>query len=863
MNSSTDKRLYLRIYFLLAILEGIVVFVYLALIPSDSKNALYLGYSASRLALMGGVVLALLVLGGIFAGSSYSTSTSQRISELLDRLLVGRKSQIPLTLLFVLIVLTGTALLLLPAEAWGDMVDQFDRVAPLVSWISALSFQSLVIQFFWFGGVLNWKCLAEWKPTLRIALISGCLLAIVSGLVIWSRIGIEPDRSGWYAPGTPLLILQVFFSWVIGLGMIAWGGTLEGWFGRITRKAKLDFVICLALWFAALLIWSVEPMQKYAYFSQEPTPPNFEYYPYSDARLYDETSQNILIGTARNFRLILRPLYTFSLALLHFLGGQQFDRVILLQITVLAVIPVLIFKLASRMSNRPAGMIAAVLIILREKNSISLSNVIEVSHTKLLLTDVPAMALMCLFILFLVNWLASIDQKGHLGVAAGASLGLVILIRSQAQLLIPVVLLGIIFVLKFQRRRILQSALIFLLGVIVVAGPWVWRNYQISGRLVVENTEHYIEFFASSYHTDDQSVAALPGESIDDYYQRMRNQVIDFVIQHPGEVAHFYASHFVHNEIESVVYLPMSLWLYDTRSYVKEMGFWNSLQIGLSTGSVILFFVSLGLIAVGIGAAVNRLGILGLAPLLIHLSYSLTIVPVRLSGWRFILPMDWISLLYYSIGLAQLTAMGLAILSKRYAGPGTELRGVDRDVEYATGQGNDRRKTILVLTAFLIIGLSLPLVARFAPERYPEIPPHEIIGRFSPERLVFGDGTEISLSDLISFIAADERAVLTYGRALYPSYYEQGVYWGDDNPYNLDMRDYTRVQFNLIGPVRAGAFLPLASPPDAFPHASDVVVVGCWTASGNSVRVLVAIVNHEIVLNASPWNGLTCEEIRQ
>ncbi|MEW6405592.1 MAG: hypothetical protein AB1649_27680, partial [Chloroflexota bacterium] len=269
---------------------------------------------------------------------------------------------------------------------------------------------------------------------------------------------------------------------------------------------------------------------------------------------------------------------------------------------------------------------------------------------------------------------------------------------------------------------------------------------------------------------------------------------------------------------------------------------------------VILFFLCLGLMALGMGVAVNRVGILGLAPLLIHLGYSLTVVPARLSGSRFILPVDWVPMLYYAIGLAALTAMAAAILSKRDPGPGSELRSVERD------EKNDRAKFLPVLAAFLILGLAFPLIARYAPPRYQDASPEELINRFAPVTLQ--DGTVLTSADLLVFIQREPQAVVTEGRALYPSFFERGVYWGDNNPYNLDIRDYTRVQFNLVGPHHIGAFLPVAEAPASFPHASDVFLISCRTGSGNSLRALVVIVNKEIVLNASPWNGLTCTETK-
>ncbi len=865
MNAAVNKSLLLRIYFLLAFIEGLASLASLILIPSDPRSAAFLSFSASRLVLMGFVLIACLICGGMFLWLSVSFSAHPGIIGIVDRFLKDNAGQRALQAAALLIFVGGVSLLLLPAQRWGDAVDQFQRLVPLLAWMAAIALQTLVAQFLWLGGIINWRNLAGWGYSLQVALITAGVLAVVSVLILWSRIGIAPDRSGWYKPGTPLLITQVFFAWIIGAAFIFWGSRLERWLASLSPGLKLDLLLCIALWLAATLIWGMEPLKKTSYFMQEPTPPNFAYYPYSDARLYDESAQSILVGAGRDFRLILRPLYAFFLALLHAAAGQRFEQLILIQVGILAAIPVLVFGLASQLSNRPAAMIAALLAILREKNSIALTNVIEVSHSKLILSDVPAMALVLLFLFLLVKWLRGANQKSYLGISAGASLGLIILIRSQAQLLIPVVLIGMLFVLRFQWRKFLQGSLVFLLGVLAVIGPWIWRNYQASGRLVVESTEHYIGFFASSYLDKGQTIEQLPGESFDDYYNRMERQIRDYMIRHPGEVAGFYASHFIHNEIESMIYLPMSIRLYDLRSYVQDMTFWKTLQIDLTTDSAILFFLSLVLLALGIGVAVNRLGLLGLAPLLIHLGYSLTVVPARLSGWRFILPVDWVTMLYYSIGLIQVTLMAWAILSKsrqsmagkRGAGLKSEQRSVDPDARSTDLQKNDRRKVIPVLAGFLILGLALPLSARYMPLRYNDAP-DEIIQKYAPVTL--NDGGTLSVADLQTFVQQEGRAVLTEGRALYPSFYEQGKYWGDNNPYNLDIRDYTRVQFNLVGPYHIGAFLPVAAAPEVFPHASDVVVVGCMSESGNSLRALVVIVNQKIILNASPWNGLSCAE---
>jgi hypothetical protein len=551
-----------------------------------------------------------------------------------------------------------------------------------------------------------------------------------------------------------------------------------------------------------------------------------------------------------------RPLYAFFLAFLHQLAGLKNEGVILLQIAALAVIPILIYLIASNLGSRLGGLIAAILVIFREKNSIALTNVIEVSHSKLLLSDVPTMALILLFVYVLIRWLQDTDRKTYLAVLTGTALGLVVLIRSQALLLIPVVFLGLVIFHWKRWRKIFYDGSLFLLGLLVLIGPWVSRNYQVSGRVVVEDTEFYIRFLASGYRTPEESIDIRPGEPFDEYYDRMKSQIADYIINHPGEVARRYTSHFLHNEIETIIYLPMSLKLYDLRLYVKQVGYWAKPLETFSFGSVILLIFNLGLISLGIGMAVERTKFVGLIPVLIHLGYSFSVVPTGQSGWRFILPVDWIALVYYSIGLVFLWGIIISIFTKKNAFPEPGIETIDVDINEP--RGIHRKKILQAAVASLILGLSFPVMEGVIPAKYPEKTPSEIIQEYIPESIKMESAGLIYSSNLDSFLSNNKDAVVLYGRALYPSFYEKGRFWGEENQYISRVKEYDRLQFSLIGPDRAQVYIPLARPPQSFPHGSDVVVIGCRIE--NSVKaLLVLVIGQDEVLSISPWSGLTCE----
>ena len=620
---------------------------------------------------------------------------------------------------------------------------------------------------------------------------------------------------------------------------------------------KSDTILFLLLWIAAGLIWWLEPMRKWSYFSSEPTPPNFEPYPYSDAGIYDEAAQGLLIGISREASVMLRPLYSFFLAFLHGMIGQDYSLIMLAQVILLAVIPGLVYWIGAKLGSRTAGVVAAVLLLVRERNSIALTNVIEVSHSKLLLSDTPALALMLLFVLSLLLWMRNRKGSSVLGLLTGAALGLVVLVRSQAQLLIPVILICLILAERLNWKEILQKLALFLGGLILIILPWIWRNYQVSGRAAVENTEFYIQILASGYVHPGDSINFLAGENFDDYYDRMKTQILDFILENPAEVGRFYASHYIHNEISSLLQFPILIKLYPLKSYIRELGFWADPALVPSGARGVMIWLNLGFIALGIAAAFQKAGWIGMFPLLIHLGYSLTIVPLRLSGWRFILPVDWVSALYYSMGLVTLIVLLRSVFAEKGGSQREYFGSIPISSPVDSPRTIHRRSTLLAGTMCAVVGLSLPFSEFILPERYPALNPQQIVQRHLPGEFISRDDLRFSRTDLLSFLDSQDGAVILYGRALYPGFYPEGEYLGDDNPFLLAAREHDRLQFRLIGPVPAQIFLPLQNPPESFPHASDVLVVGCSQSYGIEA-LIVGVKGQEEALIVFPWNGMTC-----
>ena len=839
-----SKLFLIKIFSFLVTVESAVTLYFIASVPSDAKNVLAFGFSASKLFLISGVIgifLAALFLSILFFTSH---STTDRTANHIDDFFSSPHKQTILLGACALFIGLGILFFLTPEQRLGGAFVQ--RISPVVMLVMAIALQLLIGCFLWIQKKIYWLQLMQWKAPLKISAFILVFFILLWAGIAWSGIGIKREPSGWLSPGTPLLAQQLLFAWTIGLAFIVFGK-------RLDQHKRTDLIIGICLWLTASIIWWLEPMLRSSYFAPDPTPPNFEYYPYSDAALYDRFAQNILIGGSRQFGLTHRPLYSLFLALLHMLGGYGFQKVLFMQVLILALIPVAGYLLASSIGGRPAGIVTALLLIFREKNSITLTNVIEVSHVKLIMSDVPTMLLIILFIYFYVKWLQDKQNRLVLGALAGICFGLAVFIRSQAQLLIPIALLGLILAHQVTWKIFLQKSLVFLIGAVVVVAPWVWRNYQLSGRAVVEYQGFYTRFIASSYSSTPNDIDQLPSETDEQYDARMSDQIINFILRNPLEVARFYSSYFLHNEITAIAYLPMSLRFNNINDYVDMQGFWDAPYLGaMPIRTLPALFIILSVIAVGIGVAFHRYRWIGILPLLFHFGYSFSVVPVKQSGWRFILPVDWVSILYFSIGLTHLSLLVFSLFSEK-----KEYQFVQATQEPQAKPVN-WKWTIPVLMAFAIFGISLPVIEWSIPKRYPKLSNIELIQSYSPGGFVLENGEQISVAALESFLETESSSLVLYGRALYPAYYEKKKFWGESSPNLLEARQYDRLQFNFIAGGPSFVFIPMEEAPSYFPHASDVFVIGCMQE--NSIRVLLIKVN-DLMLRSSPWYGLTCSVV--
>lgn len=662
----------------------------------------------------------------------------------------------------------------------------------------------------------HWPAAARWKAEMRLALFGFLLMLVVWGGIVISRIGLAHDIAWWSEPGTPILMWQVFLAWLIACLALIIETNPPSWLSKISPRTS-DIFICLFLWIITFVSWQSAPLRQ-DHFIAQPLPPNYEYYPYSDARLYDLSAQQLLVGEGLSRNPATKPLYAAFLALARSVSGQDYAKTITVQTAVLAVIPLLIFLLTKSLSNRPAGLAAALLVILRERNSILLTDVIKVSTSKMLMTDVPAMAAMLVITLLTVVWTQRPEKRPFLPMLIGGAMGMFSLLRGQILLLIPLALLFVIFVFR-RHPRLLRSAIpVFLVGVALSLLPWLaWKDWT-TGQVGLREAMPHETNVAYKYTLQD--TRCEPEISLQECNARARNMLIHFVLSRPTDVVSFVTAHFFHNVIESVIYLPPSLRIEPLEELVTRHPAWVYRWNGdLPVETVLLLGINLALMSMGIAAAWSKAKTAALAPIILSLGYILTVSVARISGYRFILPVDWVSLVFYSIGIVQVTVILAAVLRLHIAEPGSVEPPVRLDAKPRW------RSLILAVIGVLAVGLLLPLAEMTIPQKYPALRSKEQAIALYRDVLMQEKTPDLPSPEEISAFLDQDDSILLYGTALYPRYIRSGAKGSEPAVSWLSKQDY--LVFYIVGPKTSAVILPLNSKPRLFPHASEVILAGC------------------------------------
>jgi len=839
-------------------------------VPGDPKNAFLLGLSLSRLALTGALTLGVLIAAALAYLAIHHRRWNQRFVHWLETWASRQWRYVLLLGLAALLAITGTYTAILSTKFTDvAILARLVRLTPLALWGAAIGVKTLIALPFFHPVQPPVHLEFRGRELLPFG-VAGVALFAVAAFIAWTRLGLQPDLTGWDAPGTSLLPTQILGAWVTGVGFLGlvvlpitkcWGAAEKS-----PRRFSLilDVSLGLLIWALAIVLWNAQPLDP-SYFAPTPRAPNYEYYPYSDAAGHDLAAQNLLIGEGYK-GTVEKPLYALFLAGLHAIAGQDYLDVVNLQVVVLALFPVLLYLIGRTLHSRLAGVVIALLVTFREVNSIALSGKTPVSHAELLMTDLPAALGLALLGLVAVCWARSISNEGRrrvLSISLGGLLGIFLLLRSQALLLLPVFLLFLLVLLFKKKKALLESAILLVVSFALGILPWMFHNYTATGQFGYSQPQQavYIEKqYSFTPGAPEQSAAQDSASS-------GFGKALDFALDNPSYVLSFISAHFLHNEASTLLALPpmfslsdnivsfvnlkpywdsnADLWQFccSLEPTVAGLPFWDEWDGVVPERSVFPILLNLAIIAVGIGATWREHKAAASVLLLIHFSYSLSVAIARVSGWRLILPTDWVGILFYAIGLIQVTIW----IGSYFFKPSATSRWITAPVradEDAVGESRFPTKAVsLTAAAILAVGLIVPLTGALIPAKYQAITKSQALAALEQVDLEAAEAFAASQWEQV------DNSVVFSGRAFYPRYYpagegEPGGSWPAFNP-----QEFNRVGFFLVGPQNARVLLPLEEAPTTFPNASDVTVLGCQMENYIlALAVVLTAENQDIVL---------------
>ncbi len=681
--------------------------------------------------------------------------------------------------------------------------------------------------------VLNWE---ETSLTDRSRKRPGWLLPaglafLVLVGVFFSGSGYIPDSAkiaeqvgNFASPNAPLILPQILIYWLLvsmtWLGL-RWAKACWPWIASL----RGDLPALLLLGSGAFLLWSSVPLSA-NYFLEAPRPPTYQYNVASDSIYYEIQAHRFLAGEGFA-NDVQHPLYSFFLSGLHLLGGEHFQDIYLLQIAFLSVMPFLLYKLTSLLSSDYGGWLAGGLLVIREYNGLLLADSVTLSTVNLLMTESISMLGVMLVVYLMVSWLKKGQEDWGMIPLIGGVIGLLALLR--VELLSLAFVFGLVLLARYwQNWRSWLGKILLLAGaIVVVIVPWMTRNwvrtgdfYLDKGKFFQRTVSGYLSRFLPGEESEPSALSPTPGEG---------SEISLGALEKAG-------LHLENNLVDSLIYLPSNHQLLGgadnylkivpekreiiierkgyfsddyLTAYVKSLPYWDQDWDGaFSPQSFLPISLSLGIILAGLWYLWKRDRLTAITPLLVLVLHSSTYAVFSRSGGRFVQVVDWIPLMYYSIGLSRIS--------------GRIFQGIDRstrvEVEkpFRESPSLRRRKwgTTAGILICLIIGVALPVSEALIPDRYTDAELRQEL-----------NGLDRGAAGLAPDPGPPE-SISLYGKVLYPGYYKAGKAVLDDRSGRVPPADRYRLVFYLVGTENIWVSLPIDEAPLYFPHGSEVIVQG-------------------------------------
>lgn len=652
------------------------------------------------------------------------------------------------------------------------------------------------------------------------------VLSLIMVVVFLTGLGVVPtyDKGDWSRglPAVPLfewhILVALMFSAIMALVEVK---------SKNLNNKKIDFAMVGVIWLVTLCVWLWHPIVPNAS-ALGPQAPNFEVYPFTDAQTYDQYAQSALVGGGFGESIPPRPLYIAFLTIGHLLVGQDYGAMVGFQSMLFSFFPVLLYLFCSLFFGRPIGIAVSTLAIFRDFTSNLVSPFSgNLSYSKIFMSEIPTAMLLVFFLLLALHWIKK-KYPIFIGFLMGGVLGLAMLIRTQASVALPVVVIFGFLSLPRNKKRFFGSMLAMIFAIILTTSPWLWRNWRLTGQIIFDSPEFQMSNIALRYgrlNGIDVNIIQLPDESYSEYSARLNIMAVKAVQTNPQRSIWGVANTFLNHGVNNILLFPLRLQLTELKElWDPENAFWELWNGKPTLLQSILIFLYVFIFGLGVSVAWYRNGLLGLLPLGLNAVYNFWTSMALLSGQRFMVTMDWSIYLYYMIGLFSIFVGFLMLLTW---GRSTAIEWI-RKRDYEIISDNEVVTNVswhyyaLVGGAFFILGALPVFIEGVFPDRYPHISAAKITSRLLASPSLVQSNVDFAC---IQKILVNASPIYVQGMALYPRYYLEGDGEKFTDAIGYKVADVERIVFELVGQGQGRVVFLLGDYPAFFPHASDVILI--------------------------------------
>ena len=841
------------LFWLITGIEGIIFGCSMFLLPSESSGFSIFGLSKYRFILFV-IVFSLSVLCFFFAYFLFKQNPD--LTPSLDHQIL----RVSFWTSMIAVLITASAFLIIRSPIGKDPLIRsvFERFLPVFRWMGVYSGQMFIFLFLRNSRTITNQFTFPTRKTIFITIVFFIFSLFFLWIALRFGFGLTIISGTFYRQGVSLLEGQIILPVLFVFLTILIGAALQNkvkFIGKERNQIQkiIQILIPLCIWFIAALIWIRTPFEGRSYFLPALRQPNYNFYPSSDAENYDLLAQSILIGNGfRNGMTVVRPLYIAFLSLLHCIAKNDYIFLTNLQIIILALFPMMIYLIGKNIHHPLSGLLAAVWCIWREKESISITPFVQISNSRLLMSDLP-MALMISFTIYVtIKWFQSDNRKPFFSWIAGGCCGVGALIRTQSAILIPaIILLSCIQKISSKQfgKSFFKEIVIFIIGVCFIILPWNIHN-QILPNTTVENNASEMNYL---YRLYEESVNQNP-ESDNEYEKEIaKGSLFNLILKYPKQIFSSIYSHFVNNEVSTLLVMParetdadsFESWFHDpTLFWYRE----SSKRV-LSENKILISVYCL-IICLGLGFATVKSGLPGLLPFGIHIFYNIGTSFAMNSGFRFLLPVDWIGYFYFAIGIVSIIYLLLGLYFENIR---NSMKPFKKSA-FSTLPGHfSKRRKLLMMVPFLVIGFILPFLDRFIPYRYAEPDIQKQQFGLKEEGLSFIQQKlpNLPLDEMIE----EGKLEIIEGRAVYPRYYPANE--GDSGASSSIKRQagYGRMIWMLINQRVNTISLPVykSDASHSVQDPMDVVVIGIQKKDYFHAWIIIGKAGQETVIMKSSF----------